>query len=202
MGREISLFSDYHQRENNLTNHCGVLFRQIYRESPQQFEKLVVELLQDEARLRVGPIFTQQERKLTSVPDLLIQQEAFSLFFETKTSDWFYHDQLSRHVEVLAKAPGIKVLFCLSKFDEDEPEEKFTALIAEAKKQKVVVQFVSFEDLLEQVRQLRLSSSGSDPPLSGTSPIQSVGISFCGAWGSCIGRIREFELSGSVDIRA
>lgn len=38
MGRELLIFLDYHQNQNNLTNHCGVLLRQIYCESPKQFE--------------------------------------------------------------------------------------------------------------------------------------------------------------------
>lgn len=159
MGREISIFSDYRQRENSLTNHCGILFRLIYRESPQQFEQLVVSLLPEEAPLRVGPIFSQQEIKSKSVPDLLISQEAFSLYFETKIDDWFYDDQLARHVDALSKTSGIKVLFCLSNFETDTPRDRFPDLCKEAAKRAILVQFVSFEELLQKVRLLRLSNS-------------------------------------------
>jgi hypothetical protein len=159
MGRDISLFSDYRQKENLLTNHCGLMFRLIYRESPKQFEELVVALLPEEVQLSVGPSFSQQEKSVKSVPDLMIRQEAFSLYFETKIDDWFYDDQLSRHIEGLTKTDGVKVLFCLCNFENDNPDAKFEALISEAKKQSIVVQFVSFEDLLDQVRQLRLSNT-------------------------------------------
>lgn len=159
MGREISLFSDYHARENSLTNHCGILFRLIYRESPQQFEELVAALLPEEAQLRVGPIFTQQEKKEKSVPDLLIHQEAFSLYFETKIDDWFNDDQLDRHVQALARVDGSKVLVCLSNFETDAPEARFSRLINEASNHDVVVQFVNFETLVEQVRLRRLSNA-------------------------------------------
>lgn len=159
MGREISLFADYHQRENSLTNHCGVLFRLIYRESPQQFEELIVALLPEAGQVRVGPLFTQQVRQTKSVPDLLIQQEAFSLFFETKIDDWFHDGQLKNHIQALANSPGVKVLFCLSNFEHDDPETKFKDFIQEAKQHFVFVQFVSFEELLEKVRARRLSNA-------------------------------------------
>jgi hypothetical protein len=159
MGREISLFSDYHAQENSLTNHCGILFRLIYRESPQQFEELVVDLLPEEGQLRVGPLFTQQVKKLKSVPDLLIQQDAFSLFFETKIDDWFHGGQLKNHLKSLANSPGVKVLFCLSNFETDDPETQFADFIQKAKQQGVLVQFVSFEELLQKVRERRLSNS-------------------------------------------
>jgi hypothetical protein len=159
MGREISLFADYHQRENSLTNHCGMLFRLIYRESPQQFEELILALLPEKGQLRVGPLFTQQEKRGKSVPDLLIQQEAFSLFFETKINDWFHDGQLTSHVQALTKSPGGKVLFCLSNFERDDPETQFSDLIREAERQSVHVQFVSFEELLQQIRARRLSNT-------------------------------------------
>ena len=159
MGREISIFADYHQRENLLTNHCGVLFRLIYRESPQQFEELVVALLPEEAQLRVGPLFTQQEKSVKTVPDLIIRQEAFSLFFETKIDDWFHHGQLQGHVDGLAQSPGVKVLICLCNFEIDDPETKFAPLAQEARKHSVIVQFISFEELLQQIRVLRLSNT-------------------------------------------
>lgn len=158
MGREISLFADYHHRENSLTNHCGVLFRLIYRESPAQFEELIVALLPESGQVRVGPIFTQQEKQTKSVPDLLIQQEAFSLFFETKIDNWFHDGQLKNHIHGLATSSGVKVLFCLSNFEHDDPETKFKNFIEEAKKQSVLVQFLSFEELLQKIRELRLSN--------------------------------------------
>lgn len=159
MGREISLFSDYHQRENSLTNHCGVLFRLIYRESPQQFEELLTALLPEEGQVRIGPLFTQQERRVKSVPDLLIQQEAFNLFFETKIDDWFHDRQLKNHIRALTHSPGVKVLFCLSNFERDDPEVQFAQLVKAAKHQSVFVKFLSFEELLQQVRVRRLSNT-------------------------------------------
>ncbi|MGD1088080.1 MAG: hypothetical protein ABR955_05070 [Verrucomicrobiota bacterium] len=115
-------------------------------------------LLPEEAPLRVGPLFTQQAIKSKSVPDLLVLQEAFSLYFETKIDDWFYDEQLARHVDALAKTNGVKVLFCLSNFETDTPEDRFQHLRKEAAKRDILVQFVSFEELLQKVRLLRLSN--------------------------------------------
>lgn len=162
MGREISIFSDYHQKENNLTNHCGVLFRQIYRESPKQFEELIVSLLPESTSLRVGPVFSQQDKKEFSVPDLLICQEAFSLFFETKIGAWFHEKQLAGHIAQLAKTPGSKVLFCLANSEDDSSKKEFKRLVQQARKLDVIVQFLTFEDLLGQVRELKLSNPLSD----------------------------------------
>jgi len=159
MGRDISLFSDYHTGENSLTNHCGILFKLIYRESPEQFEQLIVSLLPEEAQLRVGPVFTQQEKAKRSIPDLLICQDSFRLYFETKIDAWFHDDQLARHIDALARPSGVNVLFCLSNFEESNPEGKFESLVKEAAKRAVIVQFMSFEDLLEQIRELRLSNT-------------------------------------------
>ena len=159
MGRDISLFSDYQQRENALTNHCGILFKLIYRESPQQFEELIIALLPEAGQVRVGPLFSQQEKHARSVPDLLIRQDAFSLFFETKIDDWFHDSQLKSHVRALSSSPGVKVLICLSNFEEGHSEIKYKDLVDEAKGQSVFVQFISFEDLLKQIRARRLSNS-------------------------------------------
>ena len=43
-------------------------------------------------------IFTLQEKSVDSVPDATITQESFKIVVETKMSDWFYEDQLLRHL--------------------------------------------------------------------------------------------------------
>jgi hypothetical protein len=159
MGREISLFSDYRQQENSLTNHCGVMLRLIYRESPEQFEDLIAEFLPEAAQFRVGPMFTQQEKSARTVPDLLIRQDAFSLFFETKIDDWFHHGQIEGHIDALANAPGVKVLFCLSNFQDGNSEKKFSELADAAKKRSILISFLSFEALITKIRALRLSNT-------------------------------------------
>src|SRR6266705_2401450 len=159
MGRDISIFSDYHAGENSLTNHCGILFKLIYRESLQQFEELIVALLPEEVSIRVRPVFSQQEKRKNGVPDLLICQEPFRLHFETKIDAWFHDDQLARHVDDLQQANEVNILFCLSNFEKSDPAADFDKLTGEAKKAGVIVQFISFEDLLVKIRGLRLSNT-------------------------------------------
>jgi hypothetical protein len=44
-------------------------------------------------------VFNLQEKSEDSVPDATITQEGFKLVVETKMSDWFYSDQLMRHLK-------------------------------------------------------------------------------------------------------
>jgi len=39
-----------------------------------------------------------QEKSVDSIPDATITQESFKIVVETKMSDWFYEDQLIRHL--------------------------------------------------------------------------------------------------------
>lgn len=59
MSREISLFADYHQKENSVTNYCGLMMKLIYEESPKRFEELLATLIQSDKDIPVGPIFSQ-----------------------------------------------------------------------------------------------------------------------------------------------
>src|SRR5665213_2305048 len=91
MGREISIFSDYHQQENSLSNYCGLLMKILYQESPKQFQELLSALIKAKADIIVGPTFSQQIKKVKSIPDLVIAQKSFAIHFETKLTNWFYN---------------------------------------------------------------------------------------------------------------
>jgi len=43
-------------------------------------------------------VFKLQEKRVDSIPDATITQESFKIVVETKMSDWFYSDQLMRHL--------------------------------------------------------------------------------------------------------
>lgn len=148
MSREISLFADYHQRENSVTNYCGLMMKLIYEESPKRFEELLATLIQSDTDIPVGPIFSQQTKKEKSVPDLAITQKSFSIFFENKLSDWFYSNQIERHIEGFNDATETKILFLLSNFDTDELEERFKAEIEKAKIDGIILQPISYEDFV------------------------------------------------------
>ena len=44
-------------------------------------------------------VFTLQEKSVDSIPDATITQEGFKIVVETKLTDWFYADQLMRHLK-------------------------------------------------------------------------------------------------------
>ncbi len=154
MGREISLFADYHQQENSLTNYCGLLMKMLYEDSPRKFEELLATLLKTDTNIIVGPTFTQQSKKEDSIPDLAITQKSFSVFFETKTSDWFYEDQINRHIAGFNQTDGDKILFLLSNFENDNLEEQFKKDIKNAKKKKIILQPITFEEMIGSLEQV------------------------------------------------
>lgn len=154
MGREISLFADYHQKENALTNYCGLLMKILYEDGPKKFEELLVTLLKTDTNIIVGPSFTQQTKTIKSVPDLAITQRSFSVFFETKTTNWFYDDQINRHIASFNHSTDNKILFLLSNFDGNNLEEEFADQISKAKKNNVILQPISFEDFIGSLEQV------------------------------------------------
>lgn len=154
MGREISLFADYHQKENSLTNYCGLLMKMLYEDSPRKFEELLATLLKTDTNIIIGPTFTQQTKTVKSIPDLAITQKSFSVFFETKTTDWFYEDQINRHIAGFNLTADDKILFLLSNFENDNLEEQFAKEIKEAKKHKIILQPLTFEDFVGSLEQV------------------------------------------------
>ena len=154
MGREISIFADYHQKENSLTNYCGLLMKLLYEESPRRFQELLATLVKTDTNIIVGPNFMQQTKETESIPDLAITQKSFSVFFETKTTDWFYEDQIDRHIAGFNQAVDDKILFLLSNFEQDNLEEHFKEEIAKARTHKIILQPLTFEDFVGSLEQV------------------------------------------------
>lgn len=151
MGRQISIFADYHKQENSLTNYCGLLMKLLYEDNPKHFEELLATLMKAETDVIVGPTFTQQTKIGKRIPDLAITQKSFSLFFETKTTDWFDDDddgQLDDLLKDFSENADHKTLFLLSNFDIDNFSERFKNTFAEATRKKVNLQPLTFEDFV------------------------------------------------------
>ena len=157
MSREISLFSDYHQRENSVTNYCGLVMKLIYEEDPSRFEELLATLIPNNIVISVGPNFTQQTKKLKSIPDLAITQKSFSIFFENKLSDWFYSDQIERHIGGFSKSIETKILFLLSNFETDNLKSKYSEEIEKAKLKGITLQPISYEDFIGSLENVATS---------------------------------------------
>lgn len=148
MGKEISLFNDYHTKENILSNHCGVMLKLLYEENPKSFEE-VISTLTSSQDFVINPSFQQQVKKTSSIPDIVIEQKSFSIYFETKTFDWFYNDQIDRHLSGFKKENDYNILFLLSNFENDNLAEKFKSQIDKAKEEfDITLSPISFEQLI------------------------------------------------------
>lgn len=147
MGRIISVFTDYSQLENRVTNYCGLLFKLIYEESPRRFSELLDKLTEGTGNIVIGPVFKQQQKEQKSIPDLVISQQAFTIAVETKLTDWFYDEQLVNHLQGLQTQTGTLILFLLSNF-ESNPQEKFKSQISQAKEKNILLIPQTYEDLL------------------------------------------------------
>ena len=151
MGKEISLFSGYAHKENRLTNYTLLVIRLLYEESPTLYQDFLNSLLGEQS-LPVLPLFEQQKQKKGSVPDGFISQRAYTIYVETKTSNWFYDQQLRAHLSALAsEGPGLRVLLALCPFDDsgqDSLNERFKAE-AETYGSNVLFRALSFSELLD-----------------------------------------------------
>jgi hypothetical protein len=147
MGQEISLFNDYHTKENILSNHCGVILKLLYVENPQSFEEAISILTSQD--FLISPSFKQQIKEKESVPDIVIEQKSFSIYFETKRFDWFTSGQIERHLKGFKTENDYNILFLISNFEIDNLEERFASQIKEAKESfNINLSPISFEQFV------------------------------------------------------
>ena len=151
MGREISLFTGYAEKENRLTNYTLLLVKLLYQESPELYQ-LFLEKLLPEAQFSALPKFEQQTVKKTSIPDGFISQSPYTIYVEAKTSNWFYDDQLIRHLnELRGEAEGPKALIAVCPF-EDGKQETLNTKYREAARQlgdNILFRALSFQELID-----------------------------------------------------
>ena len=94
---KIHYFQRYHEKENVATANTMLLLSRLYSYSSDKFFRfLKSEFFSDSFNPEI--IFTLQEKSVDSIPDATITQESFKIVVETKMSDWFYEDQLLRHL--------------------------------------------------------------------------------------------------------
>lgn len=94
---KIHYFQRYHEKENVATANTMLLLSRLYSYSSDKFFRfLKSEFFSDSFEPEI--IFTLQEKSVDSIPDAAITQEGFKIVVETKMSDWFYSDQLMRHL--------------------------------------------------------------------------------------------------------
>ena len=94
---KIHCFQRYHEKENVATANTMLLLSRLYSYSSDKFFRfLKSEYFSDSFNPEI--IFTLQEKSVDSIPDATITQESFKIVVETKMSDWFYEEQLLRHL--------------------------------------------------------------------------------------------------------
>ena len=109
---KIHYFQRYHAKENVATANTMLLLSRLYSYSSDKFFRfLKSEYFSDSFEPEL--IFTLQEKSLDSVPDATITQEGFKIVVETKLTDWFYSDQLLKHLKSFGNERK-KVLITLS----------------------------------------------------------------------------------------
>lgn len=172
MSRPISFFCDYHGRENTVTNYCGLMLKMVYEESPLLFQELIATLLGGDLDLKIGPNFMQQKRMVganknknqASIPDLAIIQQSFAVFFENKLSNWFYEDQIKKHIDGFGAAEK-KILFLMTNWEDDGGKtigKDINDGIKKAKDEGVIVKAISFEDLVGSMENMVKSENLSN----------------------------------------
>jgi hypothetical protein len=150
MSKPISLFSGYSQRENRVTNYCLLILKMLYEENPKYLGEVLSTLCGEDFASHVGISFRQQERRGLSILDGLIVQHPFTIYIETKNYDWFYDDQLERHLAALnEEVAGEKILLALGNFETDDPNRfKHVRTICDTQYRKsILFRAVAFEDL-------------------------------------------------------
>ena len=150
---EVGFFPKYEQKENRVTNYTLLLFKQIYNENPSVFQEFIENIIsEDEKKINVGVIFAQQDGysgdKGSSIVDGVISQMPFTIFIETKNSDWFYEDQLTRHINNLKQLQGQKIFLALANFDGLKEEQKWFADFKQKNSNdNLIIKNLEFEDL-------------------------------------------------------
>lgn len=95
---KIHYFQRYHEKENVATANTMLLLSRLYSYSSDKFFRfLKSEFFSDAFEPEI--VFNLQEKSVDSIPDATITQESFKIVVETKMSDWFYLDQLLRHLK-------------------------------------------------------------------------------------------------------
>lgn len=94
---KIHYFQRYHQKENVATANTMLLLSRFYLFSSEKFYRFLESTLFS-GQINPGLSITLQEKGEGSVPDAIISQDSFKIVVETKTSDWFYSNQLIRHL--------------------------------------------------------------------------------------------------------
>ena len=165
MGKPVTLFSGFSQKENRTTNYCLLVLKMLYEENPKYLGEFLSGIANEKLGGDVGIKFHQQVKKQNSVPDGMIFQRPITIFIETKNDDWFHTGQLKKHLEALCLEPsGEKLLIALSHF-ESLSDDRFAVEKQYCKNElggEVHLVALTFEDFLHAIPTERISKNLAD----------------------------------------
>lgn len=120
---KIHYFQRYHAKENVATANTMLLLSRLYSYSSDKFFRFLKSAYFSD-NFEPEIIFTLQEKSVNSIPDATITQESFKIVVETKMSDWFYDEQLLKHLNAFGEEK-YKVLLTLAPvlMDENKKDE-------------------------------------------------------------------------------
>jgi hypothetical protein len=136
----------------------------LYEENPKFLSEVISSLIDESTGNSVGVKFFQQQKREGSVPDGLIFQKSFTIYIETKNFNWFYDNQLERHLKELNKEEGLKILVALGPF-EGPTKIQFQGIESLCEKQfqgSIVFAAVSFEDFVAAIPLSQLPKNLAD----------------------------------------
>lgn len=150
---KVHYFQRYHAKENVATANTMLLLSRLYKYSPEKFfnflnDKYFADMFDPEIS------FTLQESNGKSVADATIMQESFKIVIETKITDWFYGDQLIRHLNSF-QDQKYKFLFTIASEPMEENKRIEIEKQIEEYNQKNNVNIIhkntTFEDLIKAI---------------------------------------------------
>lgn len=151
---KIHYFQRYHQKENVATANTMLLLSRLYSYSSNKFFQLLKsEFFYDSFEPEI--VFELQEKAEKSVPDASITQEGFKLIVEAKTYDWFYTDQLLRHLKAFDDEKHKVLITISSVYMNKKTKEEFEEELRKFNKTQafpVVHINITFEKLAEAFR--------------------------------------------------
>ncbi len=126
---KIHYFQRYHKGEDVATANTMLLLSRLYSYSSDKFFQFLKEQYFSDIVFEPELSFILQDKGKESVPDATITQPSFKLVIETKLTDWFYKEQLIKHLSKFQNEE-YKVLITLSSelMESKKKEEVDTAI--------------------------------------------------------------------------
>lgn len=152
---KIHYFQRYRKGEDVATANTMLLLSRLYAYSSNKFFQFLKEQFFGDIIFEPELSFALQDKSEESVPDATITQPSFKLVIETKLTDWFYQDQLIRHLSKF-KNEEYKVLITLSselmEQKKKETVDKAIAVYNEEHKTHIIHVNTTFELLAQGVQ--------------------------------------------------